>query len=125
MENKKKILVIEDDQDINRTLCLRLQMEDFEVIAAHEGHEGFYKATTQQPDLIILDLKLPGLPGEEICKELRKDEKYASLPIIMLTAKDTDVDKVIGKIIGANQYMSKPFDMDELLKKISLLLSEH
>lgn len=125
MENKKKILVIEDDQDINRTLCLRLQMEDFEVIAAHEGYEGLYKATTQRPNLIILDLRLPGLPGEEICKELRKDEKYASLPIIMLTAKDTDVDKVIGKIIGANQYMSKPFDMDELLKKISLLLSEH
>ena len=93
-------------------------------MAAHEGYEGFYKATTQRPELIILDLKLPGLPGEEICKELRKDEKYASLPIIMLTAKDTDVDKVIGKIIGANQYMSKPFDMDELLKKISLLLSE-
>lgn len=124
MKNKKKILVIEDDQDINRTLCLRLQMEDFEVLSAHDGFEGFYKATTQRPDLIILDLKLPGLPGEEICKWLRKDEKYSSLPIIMLTAKDTDVDKVIGKIIGASQYLSKPFDMDELLKKISLLLSE-
>lgn len=122
MANKKRILIIEDDKDINRTLCLRLQMENFEVITSYEGYEGFYKASTQHPDLIILDLKLPGLPGEEICKELRKNEKNALLPIIMLTAKDTDVDKVVGKVIGANQYMNKPFDMEELLKKISLLL---
>lgn len=122
MGNKKKILIIEDDKDINRTLYLRLQMEGFEVISAHDGFEGFYKATTQQPDLIILDLKLPGLPGEQICRDLRKDERYAALPIIMLTAKDKDVDRVIGKVIGANQYMSKPFDMDKLLENISLLL---
>ncbi|MDD5692422.1 MAG: response regulator [Candidatus Omnitrophica bacterium] len=121
---KKKILIIEDDKDINRTLCLRLQMDDFEVITSHEGYEGFYKATTEQPDLIILDLKLPGLPGEEICKQLRKEEKYAGLPVIMLTAKGTQVDEVIGKVIGASLYMRKPFDMDELLKNISLLLKE-
>ncbi|MDO8662995.1 MAG: response regulator [Candidatus Omnitrophota bacterium] len=121
-KNKKKILIIEDDKDINRTLCLRLQMDGLEVIAAHEGYEGFYKAITQQPDLIILDLKLPGLQGEEICKAIRKDEKYVSLPIIMLTAKDRECDKVIGKVIGADQYMAKPFDMDELLEKIHLLL---
>lgn len=124
MKNRKRVLIIEDDKDINRTLCLRLQMESFEVITSYEGYEGFYKAVTQHPDLIILDLKLPGLPGEEICKELRKNEKYASLPIIMLTAKDTDVDKVVGKVIGANQYMSKPFDMEEFLKRISLMLKE-
>ncbi len=122
MKSKKKILIIEDDKDINRTLCLRLQMEGFEVIDAYEGYEGFYKAMTQQPDLIILDLKLPGLPGEEICKAIRKDEECASLPIIMLTAKDRECDKVIGKVIGANQYMGKPFDMEELLEKIHLLL---
>lgn len=121
---KKKILIIEDDKDISRTLSLRLEMEGFQVIIAQEGYEGFYKATTQRPDLIILDLRLPGLPGEEICRELRKDQRYASLPIIMLTAKDTDVDRVIGKVIGANQYLNKPFDIDELLKKISLLLKE-
>jgi len=124
MKNKKKILIIEDDKDINRTLSLRLKMEGFEILTAHEGYEGFYKATTQAPDLIILDLKLPGLPGEEICRELRKDGKRAFLPIVMLTAKDTDVDKVIGKVIGADYYMSKPFDMEELLKKIYALLKE-
>jgi two-component system, OmpR family, alkaline phosphatase synthesis response regulator PhoP len=122
MEHKKRILVVEDDKDINRTLSLRLEMEGFDVISAHEGYEGYYRAKTQEPNLIILDLKLPGLPGEEICRELRKDKKQASLPIIMLTAKDTDVDKIIGRVIGASQYMSKPFDMDELLRKISVLL---
>jgi len=81
-------------------------------------------ATTQRPGLSMLDLKLPGLPGEEICKELRKNEKYATLPVIMLTAKDTEVDKVIGKVIGASLYIAKPFDMDELLENISLLLKE-
>ena len=124
MKNKKKILIIEDDLDIERTLRLRLEMEGLEVISAHEGYEGFYKAMTQGADLIILDLKLPGLPGEEICKELRKYEKGSSLPIIMLTAKDTDVDKVIGKVIGASHYMGKPFDIDELMEKISTLLKE-
>lgn len=124
MGKKKRILIVEDDKDISRTLSLRLGMEGFEVMTAQEGYEGFYKATTQRPNLIILDLKLPGLPGEEICKELRKDERCASLPIVMLTAKDTDVDRVIGKTIGADQYMNKPFDIDELLKKIYLLLRE-
>jgi len=81
-------------------------------------------ATTQRPGLSMLDLKLPGLPGEEICKELRKNEKYATLPVIMLTAKDTEVDKVIGRVIGASLYIAKPFDMDELLENISLLLKE-
>lgn len=122
MQEKKKILVIEDDQDIRRTIELRLEMEGFEVITAAEGYEGVYKARTSKAGLIILDLKLPGLPGEEICKELRKEKEYEKLPIIMLTAKDTDVDMVIGKVIGASDYMRKPFDMDELLEKIHSLL---
>ncbi len=122
MKEKKKILVIEDDRDIRRTLELRLKMEGFEVITAAEGYEGIYKARMPGIDLIILDLMLPGLPGEEICRELRKEEKYSALPIIMLTAKDTDADIVIGRVIGANFYIPKPFDMDELLAKINLLL---
>jgi len=117
-KNKKRILIIEDDKDIRRTLELRLDMEGFEVLTASDGYEGIYKAKTPGVDLIILDLKLPGLPGEEICKELRKEEKYETLPIIMLTAKDTDTDKVIGKVLGANCYIPKPFDMEGFLEKI-------
>ena len=117
-----KILIIEDDKDILRTLQIRLEMEGFEVVTAADGYEGIYKAKAPGIVLIILDLKLPGLPGEEICKELRKEEKYETLPIIMLTAKDTDTDKIIGKVIGANSYMLKPYDMNELLEKIKSLL---
>lgn len=119
---KKKILIVEDDKDILRTLQIRLEMDGFEVITAADGYEGIFKARTSGANLLILDLKLPGLPGEEICKELRKEEKYKDLPIIMLTAKDKDADRVIGKVIGADYYMGKPFEMDELLKNIYSLL---
>jgi len=119
---KTKILIIEDDKDIRRTLQLRLEMEGFAIITASDGYEGIYKARSSGAELIILDLKLPGLPGEEICKELRKEKNYETIPIIMLTAKDTDADAVIGKVIGANHYLRKPFDMDELLEKIQSLL---
>ena len=122
MPDKNKILVIEDDKDIRRTLQLRLEMEGYKVITASEGYEGAYKAITSDAGLIILDLRLPNLQGEEICKELRKEEKYGYLPIIMLTAKDTDVDMVLGKVIGADCYIRKPFDMEELLEKIRSLL---
>ncbi len=119
---KGKILIIEDDKDILRTIQIRLEMEGYKIFTAVDGYEGIYKARTSGEDIIILDLKLPGLPGEEICRELRKDKKFESLPIIMLTAKDSEVDEVIGKVIGATYYMRKPFKMDELLDKISTLL---
>ncbi|MDD5194164.1 MAG: response regulator [Candidatus Omnitrophica bacterium] len=119
---KKKILIIDDNVDMVRILKLRLEMEGFEIITAGDGYEGIYKARTSGASLILLDLGLPGLPGEQICRELRKEEKYESLPIIMLTAKNSDTDKVIGRVLGANCYVRKPFEMDELLKNIKLLL---
>ncbi len=119
---KKRILLIEDDRDISRTIQIQLNMEGFDVITAADGYEGIYKARKETPDLLILDLKLPGLPGEEICRDLRKERSCAGLPIIMLTAKDTDTDRVIGKVIGADDYMRKPFDMDALLGRIRALL---
>lgn len=122
MQGKKQILIIEDDKGIRRTLEVRLEMEGFAVITASNGYEGYYKARTSGADLIILDLKLPGLPGEEICRGLRKEKKYERLPILMLTAKDTDADMIIGKVIGASDYMRKPFDMDELLVKMYSML---
>ncbi|MEW6101687.1 MAG: response regulator [Candidatus Omnitrophota bacterium] len=124
MQAKKRILVIEDDKDISRTLALRLGMEGFEVVTAFNGQEGLDKAKSMSEHLVILDLKLPGLPGEEICRQLRREKKYEHLPIIMLTAKDTDVDMVIGKVIGADYYIRKPFDMDELLVKVHSLLGD-
>lgn len=122
MTDKKTILIIEDDKDLSKTLMINLEMEGYSVCVADNGYEGIYKAKNPGADLIILDLMLPGLSGEEICKELRKDENYKSLPIIMLTAKDTDTDMIIGRVIGADVYIRKPFDMDELLMKIRTLL---
>lgn len=122
MSTKKKILIIEDDPDIAKTVRLRLKMDNYEVAVAKEGKQGLSMAKTESPNLILLDLRLPGMPGEEICRQLRKDPHYENLPIIMVTAKDTDVDKVIGRVIGANYYMSKPFDMEELLSRIHTLI---
>lgn len=119
---KKKILVIEDEKDVRKTLQMQLEMEGFSVITASDGKEGLSKAKTSGADLVILDLKLPELPGEEVCRELRNDEKYVALPIIMLTAKGTDADWVRGMVIGANYYISKPYEMKDLLATIQLLL---
>jgi DNA-binding response OmpR family regulator len=124
MSEKKKILIIEDDRDICRTLELHLSSSRREIRSASDGKRGLEEAKTYNPDLIILDLGLPLLPGEEICRELRKDEKYQKTPIIMVTAKGTDVDKVIGRVIGADCYISKPFDPDLLEEKIEALLGK-
>jgi CheY-like chemotaxis protein/NAD-dependent dihydropyrimidine dehydrogenase PreA subunit len=124
MTEKKRILIIEDDRDICRTLELHLGFFDFEILTAFDGKEGFEKAKRLKPDLIILDLGLPHLPGEEICRELRKEEQYQDIPIIMVTAKGSDADRVIGRVIGADDYISKPFDLDALEEKVRMLLSQ-
>lgn len=120
---KKRILIIEDDRDICRTLELHLGFSDFEILTAFDGRQGFEKAKQSKPDLIILDLGLPHLPGEEICRELRRQEQYQNIPIIMVTAKGSDADRVIGRVIGADDYISKPFDLDVLEEKVRLLLN--
>jgi len=122
MAEKKKILIIEDDRDISRTVELHLSSFGFDISTAFDGKEGLEEAMASKPDLIILDLGLPHLPGEEICRELKKDEACQVIPIIMVTAKGTDVDKVIGRVIGADYYISKPFDLDVLVEKIESLV---
>lgn len=122
MPQNKKILIIEDNKDIAKLLQIRLEMEGYQAITAADGNEGLRLAKSSGVDLIILDLMLPGLPGEEICRQLRKENGPKKLPVIMLSAKDTDADMVLGKVIGADLYMSKPFDIEELLQKIESLL---
>ncbi|MBM3244747.1 MAG: response regulator [Candidatus Omnitrophica bacterium] len=118
----KKVLIVEDEVDICRILSLRFQKKGFEVLVANNGEEGFNKAKQEKPDIIILDLMLPKLPGEEVCKKIRSDEEIAETPIIMLTAKATDVDRIVGKVIGANAYLYKPFDAKQLLEEVDKLL---
>ncbi|MBF0479136.1 MAG: response regulator [Candidatus Omnitrophica bacterium] len=116
------ILMIDDEVDITKTVRFVLEDAGYDVAIAANGKEGLEKARLRNPDLIILDLKLPQLPGEAVCKEIRSDAKIAKTPIIMLTSKDSDADRVIGRVIGADFYMTKPFDLDVLSAKIVELL---
>ena len=112
----EKILIIEDEEDLVKGLKLNLVDEGYEVDYALNGKEGLDKALKDKPDLILLDIMLPGMNGLEICKELR--QKKMDIPILMLTAKGGEIDKVIGLEIGADDYISKPFSIRELLARV-------
>ena len=114
-----KILIVEDERKIARFLELELMHEGYEVITAADGREGLQKALDENPDLLILDLMLPELSGIEVCRRLRHD---SDVPIIMLTAKDDVSDKVMGLDMGADDYMTKPFAIEELLARIRVAL---
>ena len=113
---KAKILIIEDEEDLIKGLKLNLTDEGFVVDWALDGNEGLRKALDETPDLILLDIMLPDLDGLEVCRQLR--EKKVGTPIIMLTAKGEEVDKVVGLEIGADDYITKPFSIRELLARI-------
>lgn len=123
MNKGKKILIIEDENELCDFIGLRLQQGGFEVIVANDGIEGLNKARLERPDLIILDLMLPKMHGEDVCKEVRKDPYIFATPIIMLTAKCTEADQVIGTVIGANVYMVKPFEGVKLMQAVNKLLA--
>ena len=117
------ILVVEDDPDISKAISFILRKLGHKVQVAFDGPHGLEAAMQKQADLVILDLFLPGIAGEEICKAIREhdDEKLQKTPIIMLTAKTMDADRIVGKVIGANCYITKPFDMDFLLSQVQRL----
>ncbi len=115
-----KILVIEDDRELLEGLVDNLSLEGYKVISAGDGKKGLDLARKESPDLIILDLMLPKLSGEEICKILRQEENLT--PIIMLTAKGEESDKVKGLRLGADDYLTKPFSLLELLARIEAVL---
>lgn len=115
-----KILIVEDEVKIARFIELELKYEGYDVVIAHDGREGFEKAVNEQVDLIILDIMLPGLSGIEVCRRVRLE---SDVPIIMLTAKDDVTDKVAGLDTGADDYMTKPFAIEELLARIRVALN--
>jgi len=112
----EKILIIEDEEDLVKGLKLNLADEGYKVDWASNGEEGFRKAIEETPNLIILDIMLPKKNGLDVCRELR--QKHVTIPIIMLTAKGEEIDKVVGLEIGADDYMTKPFSIRELLARI-------
>ncbi len=121
---KKRILIIEDSEDICRLLSIRLESHGFEVLTALDGQEGLDMIESEKPHLIILDLFLPRISGEDVCKAVRenRDTAISSIPIIMLTSKRSEVDRIIGMVIGANAYIEKPFDPEQLLEQVGKCL---
>ena len=115
-DRKKKILVVEDDRTLRETLRYNLVAEGFEVLVASDGGEGLVLARRDAPDVVVLDLMLPGLSGLEVCRALRRDGSI--VPVIMLTARDSEIDRVGGLESGADDYVTKPFSMRELIARV-------
>lgn len=122
--NKKRILVVDDEAELVKAVQIRLQEADYEVLVAGDGREGFDVARREKPDLIILDLMLPGMDGYEVCGLLKADTRYSKIPIIMFTAKAQEEDMRLGKEVGADVYITKPFEHQVILDKIKELLKE-
>lgn len=118
----KKILVVDDEKPIADILQFNLKKEGYEVHCAYDGNEALEKVEEIKPDLILLDIMLPQRDGMEVCREVRK--KY-EMPIIMLTAKDSEIDKVLGLELGADDYVTKPFSSRELIARVKANLRRH
>lgn len=119
---RKKIILVEDEPDMAELVAMRLKREHYEVEVARNGLEGLHKIQSSPPDLVLLDLMLPKISGTELATELRKDQRTANLPIIMLTAKSEESDIVVGLHLGADDYVTKPFSMSVLLARIAAVL---
>jgi DNA-binding response OmpR family regulator len=115
----KKILIVDDEPTLLATLKYNLERENYQVLTASDGEAALSQARAGNPDLIVLDLMLPGVNGLEVCRILRKE---TSVPILMLTAKDAEIEKVVGLEVGADDYVTKPFGMQELLARVRALL---
>jgi DNA-binding response OmpR family regulator len=122
--NKKRILAIDDEQDMLYVIKMQLEASHYEVLTARDGQEGLNMARKETPDLIILDIMLPKLDGYKVCRMLKFDRKYSAIPIIMLTARAQQGDEKLGYEVGADAYMPKPFEPKKLLGKIKELLGE-
>jgi two-component system alkaline phosphatase synthesis response regulator PhoP len=117
-----KILVIEDDRDIVDLLKFNLEEEGYELYAAFDGSEGVASAGRYLPDLIILDIMMPVLDGWEVCRTLKEDKNTACIPIIILSARSQEMDKVVGLELGADDYVTKPFSPRELIARVRAIL---
>lgn len=118
----KKVLIIEDEKDLAELLAFNLEKEGFAATCVHDGKLGMERALEDLPDLILLDLMLPGMLGTEVCKGLRKDLRTATIPIIMITAKGDEIDRVVGFEVGADDYIVKPFSMREVTLRVKAIM---
>ena len=120
----KRILVVDDEEDVLKTVTYRLKSNGYEVLSALDGKDGLDKARQEKPDLIILDLMLPKINGYKVCRLLKFDDEYSKIPIILFTARAEETDKKLGVEVKADAYITKPFDFPVLLEKIKELLKE-
>jgi two-component system phosphate regulon response regulator PhoB len=119
---KMKILIVEDDNDILKLLAYNIQSAGFEALTAQDGHDALVQARRHGPQLVVLDLMLPGIDGFEVCKELKRNADTANIPVVMLTARGEEVDRIVGLELGADDYVVKPFSPRELILRIRAIL---
>ncbi len=122
MSRKKRILVVDDERDLVDLISMNLQRHGYEVLTAHDGKMGLELARKQGPDLILLDLMMPGLTGQEVATRLKGDPQTATLPILMLTARGEETDIIVGLSLGADDYVTKPFSMKVLMARVAAVL---
>ena len=120
--SRRRILVVEDEEDIRDLLYYNLSREGFRVSVAEDGVQALEKIRQEPPDLLLLDLMLPGLDGLELTRRLRREARTAHMPVVMLTAKKEDVDRIVGLELGADDYVTKPFNLRELVLRIRAVL---
>jgi DNA-binding response OmpR family regulator len=122
LEPRRSVLVVEDEANIRELVCLHLGLEQLACVQAADGHEGLRLARERAFDLVILDLMLPGLDGVTVCRAIRRDTPNTDVPILMLTARREESDKVLGLESGADDYLTKPFGVRELVARVRALL---
>lgn len=113
------ILVVDDEISLQETVAYNLRKQGYEVVTVGDGLTGLETARSLKPDLILLDLMLPGMDGFEVCRQLRRD---STIPVLMLTARDDEIDRVVGLEVGADDYLTKPFSMRELMARVKAML---
>ena len=121
---KKKILIVDDEEDIVFAIRLSLKAKDYEVFVGYNGQEALDKVRLNKPDLIILDLMLPKVDGYKVCRILKFDTKYKNIPVIILTARAQEKDRALAQEVGADDFITKPFESKVLLEKIQKLLGD-
>lgn len=114
----RRVLIVDDEPDVVESIKFRLELENIECLEANDGAEGLRIAQEKLPDLIILDVMMPKITGYKVARSLRQDERCRHIPIILLTARSQDGDRMLGVDSGANEYMTKPFDLDGLTGKV-------
>ncbi len=120
--SQSKILVVEDDHDIAQLLAITMKKAGFEVAVSENGYDALSLIRRLPPDLLILDLMIPGIDGFDVCKELKRDPKTAAVPVLILTARGEEIDRIIGLELGADDYVVKPFSPRELLLRVRAIL---